>query len=289
MFKLLGNKKLLVLLAALIFFIAIMGLTLGQRDRIVGNTTWPEKFVKDTVSWVQGLMYKPAAAVAGLFEDIRNMRVVYEENRVLRGMLAEYARDRARLNALDHENKRLMQALSFTEAQRQRNDYVYHIAHVVAENPDPFNRTLRINLGETDGIALNWAVVTPDGLIGRIVAVEPFFSTVQLITSTDDDVYGSKAIAATALGKESAYGIIESYDFTEQVLLMTKISQDDPLTVGDIVVSSGKGQVFPKGVVIGEVISREVGESGITETAKIRPGADFTNLWEVFVIEVPGM
>ena len=52
LFRLLGNKKLILLLACLIVFIAIMGLTLGERK----NITWPEKFVKDTVSFTQRLI-----------------------------------------------------------------------------------------------------------------------------------------------------------------------------------------------------------------------------------------
>jgi rod shape-determining protein MreC len=134
------------------------------------------------------------------------------------------------------------------------------------------------------------AVTTVDGLIGRVVRVAPFHSTVQLITNLNDKANNTKSIAATVLGNEEAsFGIIQSYDRAEGVLLMTKISQDDPLKVGDIIVSSGLGQVFPKGLVIGEVVEREVGEFGITHVAKIKPAADFSRLYEVFVVEMPEM
>lgn len=285
MFKL-GNKKLFVLLLCFIIFIAIMGLTLEERV----NTTWTEKFVVDTVSWTQGLFYKPAGYVAGFFKDIKKLNTVYEENKVLKRTLSQYARDRARLNTLEYENERLMEALQFTEKQKGMNDYTFRIAQVVSYSTDPFNHTLRINLGLQDQIHENMAVATPDGLIGRIMRVTEFHSTVQLISNIDEQTINTKAIAATVQGKEHiSYGIIENYDEKDGVLLMTKIEQDDPLEVGDVVVTSGIGQVFPKGVVLGTVSSREVGEYGITHTAKIKPAAQLDHLREVFVIEVPEM
>lgn len=283
MFKL-GNKKLFVLLLSFIIFIALMGLTMDDR----GQPSWPEKFLLDTVSWTQGVLYKPAAGIAGFFEDVRNLRNVYEENKVLKRTIARYAQDRARLNTLEYEYARLQEALNFTEAQKEMNNYTFHIAQVVAYSTDPYNHTLRINLGLRDGIAENMAVATTEGLIGRTTRVSEFHATVQLISNTDEQTNDTKAIAATVEGKEHiSYGIIEKYDPIEEVLYMSKISQDDPLAVDDIVVSSGLGQVFPKGIVIGTVISRDVGEYGITHMAKVKPAAQLHHIREVFVIEVP--
>lgn len=287
-FKLLGNKKLFFLLLALVFFIAVMGLTLIQRDRIVENSSWPVRILKDTVSWTQGLFFKPAQSIAGFFEDVYRLRIVYEENEALRRTVANYAKDRARLNMLEAENERLKEMLEFTERQKEMNNYRYHIAQVVAINSDPYNETIRVNLGSKDGVELDWAVTTADGLIGQVVAVEPFYSTVQLITNIDDRLPGGRAIAATVLGQEEhSFGIIQSYDRSEGVLLMTRISQEDPLKAGDIVVTSGLGERFPQGLLIGVVEEREVGEYGITHTAKIRPFARFNQLREVFLVEVP--
>lgn len=261
-----------------------MGLSLDDRVK----TTWPEKFITDVVSWTQGLLYKPAAKIAGFFEDIRNLKQVYEENKVLKHTLALYARDRALLNTLEYENERLMEMLNFTEAQKKLNNYTWHVAQVVAYSTDPYNHTLRINLGAQDGIVDNMAVATTQGLIGRTIRVSEFHSIVQLISNIDEQTNDTKAIAATVEGKEHvSYGIIEKYDPEEGVLYMTKISQDDPLAVNDIVVTSGLGQVFPKGIVIGTVVERDVGEYGITHVAKIKPAAELGRIREVFVIEVP--
>ncbi|CAM3502127.1 rod shape-determining protein MreC [Marinicrinis lubricantis] len=261
-----------------------MGITYLKRE----NPTWPEKFLNDSVSWVQGLFYKPASSISSFFEDLGKIDELYEENKVLKQTLAFYARDVARLNALEDENKRLKENLAFTERQKSRDNYTYRIARVVADSPDVYNATIKIDLGEKDGIEVDMAVVTVDGLVGRIERVTPFYSHVQLITELNNTSTRYKAIAATVEGKESdSFGTIENYDMSDGLLYMTKIKQSDPIQDGDVVVTSGLGGVFPEGLRIGTVKSSDVGEFGLTRTAKIEPFADFNHLKEVFVVEVP--
>lgn len=286
MFKFMGNKRLFLLLAAIMFFIAIMGFSLSVR----GGATWPEKFVADTTAFAQSLIYKPVRSVAGFFEDVRRLKTVYEENQALRLTLSQYARDTARLNDLEAQNERLKEALAFTERQRLANQYTYRIAEVVSESPDRYNRVIRINLGERDGIQLDMAVMTVDGLIGRIVRVSPFTSNVQLITDLNGEEGGVRGIAATVQGGESeSFGIIEDFNPENGTLLMTKIEQSDPLKVGDTIVTSGLGELFPEGIVIGTVREKSVGVYGLTYTATIEPAAKFSHLREVFVVEVPNL
>ena len=287
MFKLLGNKRLFILLFALIFFIAVMGLTMRNRESV----TWPEKFITDSLTWTQSLISKPAASIAGFFRDIGNLRTVYEENRALKQTLAFYARDVARLNTLERENARLREALQFTERQKSMDNYTYRIARVISFSTDPFNDTIRIDLGSEDGIKENMAVVSPLGLVGRIGRVSPFHSTVELITNMDPGNADSSAISATVRGKEDAtFGIIDTYDREANVLHMSKIELEDPLAVGDVVVTTGFGGIYPPGLTIGTVLSRETEKFGtITHTAEVRPAAEFSplKLREVFVVEVP--
>src|SRR5690554_2002669 len=139
-----------------------MGLTLGERKII----TWPEKFVKDTVSFTQSLFYKPASATASFFENIASINNVYEENKALKRKLSDYAQDAVRLNILEDRVGPLEDALLFTERQKKANRYIWHFAEVVSASPDPFDQTININLGEKDGVRENMAVATVEGLIG---------------------------------------------------------------------------------------------------------------------------
>jgi rod shape-determining protein MreC len=279
-----GNKRLIFLLSGLVCFFILMGLTLGNRAQM----TMPEKFVKDTVSWTQGLFYRPAAYIAGFFEDIRQLSVIYEENKTLKLTLTQYARDTQKLNELEAQNKVLKDALGFTERQKQANNYKYRMAEVVTVNADPFNNTLSINLGQKDGIKKDMAVMTIDGLVGRINEVSEFYSNVQLLTEINDTDSNSKAIAVTVKGRESqSFGMIESFDVKTGNLVMNKVDQADPMQVGDTVITSGLGLVFPSGIEIGKIVSIGLGEFGITHKVLVEPKASFRHIREVYVVEVP--
>jgi rod shape-determining protein MreC len=292
LFKLMGNKKLLMLLFFLIVFIALMGLTIQSREKL----TWPEMFVKDSVSWTQGLFIKPARYVRGWVDDISHLRLTYEENKVLRSRLSQYAIDTMKLNLIEGENKDLKNLLAFTERQKLADKYIYHVAEVVAVSPDPYSNIININLGLKDGIKINMAVVSAEGLIGRVTRVDNFYSTVQRLIDIDDESISitpnTKAISATVKGNEASFGIIEKAEINEvnpalKRLVMTKIDQSDLLKVGDTIITSGMGQIFPKGIVIGKVISKEPGDFGINYKALIEPAADFNHLRYVMVVEVP--
>ncbi len=276
------NKRLFILMIGLILFIALMGFTFG-RNRL----TWPEKFVSDAIGTVQGVFYRPVGAVADFFRDLGRLSDVYKENELLRQTVAQYTQDQIRFNMLEAENKRLQEELNFTDRQKELDNYRYLIAQVVGSTSNPYEKTIKINLGSRDGVKPDMAITTVDGLVGIVSRVSTFTSTVKLITDLDENSSAGMPISATVLGKETqSFGIIE-YDEESGKLQMTKIDERDPLTLGDKVITSGLGNVFPKGIIIGTVDSRQVGDFGLTHTAVITPAAKFDHLREVFVVVVP--
>jgi rod shape-determining protein MreC len=268
----------------LIVSIAVMGFTLG-RTRL----TWPEKFLNDAFGSVQGALYRPAAAVADFFGDLGRLSDVYKENRELRRTVAQYARERAAYNFVEAENERYKEALGFTERQKQLYDYRYRIAQIVGISSNPVDRTIKINLGSRDGIQTDMAVTTTDGsLVGLVSRVSEFTSTVEPITNMDIASDSSVQIAATVYGKEKeSFGIIDSYDSNTGMLQMSKIDENDPMAPGDQVITSGLGLVFPRGILIGTLVDRQVGDFGLTQKATVKPAANFDHLREVFVVVVP--
>ncbi|PCL92363.1 rod shape-determining protein MreC [Paenibacillus lautus] len=280
LFKLLGNKRLFIMLIGLVAFIAIMGFTLGPR----ASLSWPEKFVKDTVGFVQSVFYKPAAYIAGFFEDVRNMKGIYEENEELRRAVAQYSRESASYNNMKANYEALKDQLNFTENQKNRDKYEYRTAQVLSVNSDPNNRTLVIDLGERDGVRVNMSVTTVDGMVGIISSVSNFTSTVKLLTTMDAQDPNPQPISVTAIGKEDkTFGVVESYDEKTNTLLMTRITEDDPIKPKDKIISSGAGGVIPQGLIIGEVKSVQVSQYGQSRTATIEPAAKFDD-WKYLII-----
>ncbi|MDO7906886.1 rod shape-determining protein MreC [Paenibacillus sp. JX-17] len=284
LFKLLGNKRLFILLIALVVFIALMGFTLGNR----ASLSWPEKFAKDTVGFVQNLFYRPASHIAGFFKDIGNLSEVYEENERLKIMEANYTRDQIKYSSLKEDNDRLQEDLNFTQMQKSKYNYDYRIAQVTSVNTDPNTKTLTIDIGSRDGVKTGMAVTSIQGLVGTISRVSNFTSTVRLLTTLDEKDSTSDAIAATVVGGENdSFGMIESYDRSSQMFRMTRIPVDDKIKKGDQIMSSGIGVDFPKYMLIGTVEKVTVSSMGLSKTALVKPAASFVDWKELFVVFTP--
>lgn len=282
MFKLFSNKRLFILLITLMLFIVVMGFSLATRK----NLSWTENFLRDTTGFVQKMFYKPAGYVAGLFEDIGNLKDLAKENEELKILAAQYARDKAQYNFIKAQNERLEYQWKFTEEQKKLYKYEYHIAQVISQTTEPSNSTIVIDLGSRDGVRPNMSVISVDGLIGVISQVSNFTSTVKLMTMMDtNDPNSQPPIAATALNKEDkTFGMIESYNPETNRLLMTKIPPGDPVAKDDVIISSGIGGLYPRGLTIGTVESVDVGEFGLTSTAIIKPSAQFQDWKELIVV-----
>ncbi|MGU3473020.1 rod shape-determining protein MreC [Paenibacillus sp. D51F] len=264
-----------------ILFIAVIGVSISNRSGL----TAPEKFLRDTTGFVQQWFYKPAGYMAGFFQDIGNLRAMHEENEQLRMTVAAYTRDKVKFNAMEQTNQSLQELLHFTEAQKKINDYKFLFAQVIAVSPDPYNQTLTINLGSKNGVKEKMAVITDEGMVGIISKVSEVTSTIMPLLELNDQAPG---ISATALGKQKqSFGIVSSYNKETQMLQMTKIAADDPMTKGDTILTSGLNNVYPEGMVIGTVESIQDSDFGLTKTASIKLAADFDHLSEVLVVQKP--
>jgi rod shape-determining protein MreC len=269
------RRRLIAMLLSLIVLVTIMGITLKDRP----FPTWPERFIRDSFSIIQQVLYKPAYAVAGFFEDIQEMNLIYEENRVLKQNLEQFAQITAELHELKHENGQLREMIGIQESKI--SDYKLRVAEVVSRSPDRWNHTLIIDKGTKDGIAPNMAVITPKGYIGRIQSVSNFSSQVELVT----DIERGNHIGAIIQDEEHIYGVVEGYDPTNNWLIMRKIPMQSEIEPNHLVITSGLGGIIPKGLVLGEVISVNTDDQYLTKEAYIKPNADFQQLEKVFVVE----
>ncbi len=164
MFNWMRNRRMFVLMIVFIVFVAVMGFSIGDRKKL----SWPENFVLDSSAFVQEWFYRPAGYLAGLFKDVANLHDVYKENEQLRIAAAAYARDSIKFNYIEKKNIELEEALKFTKRQKSLYDYKYLIAQVVAVSNNPYDETIRINLGSKDGIRVNMVVITTQGKGGLV-------------------------------------------------------------------------------------------------------------------------
>lgn len=266
------NKRLIVLLVSIILLVALIGISLKERNSL----SWPEQFIKDTVGVVERVFQKPANYVAGFFENVEDVKRTYEENKKLKAKLDSTANLSAVVKNLDDENKKLRE---LTGKEKSRGDYTEVQASVVSRNPDKWYDLVGIDKGAQQGIKKDMAVVTPKGLVGRVKSVSQFTSSVELLSSMSR----TNRVSAIVQGQENIFGLIEGYDKEKQLLLFTKISSDATVEKDQLVVTSGLGDIFPKGLAIGKIVDVQPDPYGLTKTAYVKPSADLNDVEHIIV------
>ncbi|PRO64894.1 rod shape-determining protein MreC [Alkalicoccus urumqiensis] len=270
-----SNRRLIVLLVCLIFLVGLVGYSLNQNRAL----SWPEQFVSDAVGTVQSVFSRPAYWLSSSFDGIGDLQNLYEENQMLKAHLDDYASQRAELSQLRRRNEELE---GMFDMRDDLLDYSAQEAVVIHRSPDRWNQLVGINLGAQDGIEEDMAVITSQGLIGKISRVSQFSSSVQLLS--DQDVTNRISAMATG-GNQSIYGFIEGIDDESGLLRFTKIDVDVEVEPGQTVTTSGLGGVFPDALEIGEIVDVQSDEFGLSQTALVEPSADFYHLDYVMVID----
>lgn len=268
------NKRLIMLLVSIIVLVALIGFSLREREKL----SWPEQFVKDSTSWVQSLVSRPAHYVAGFFENLQDLQNTYQENKELKTRLNDMARLEAKVYSLEKDNEELQEILDKKDSLA---DYEPKQAVVIARSPERWNELVIINKGTSDGIEKNMAVITARGLIGKVKSTTPFSSTVQLVSAIDP----TNRIAAVLQGEIELHGTIEGYDRERELLLLKGLPYDAKVEKGQNVITSGLGGVFPKALPIGKVVKVEPDEFGLNQTAYLKPESNLYDLEHVMVVK----
>jgi rod shape-determining protein MreC len=266
------NKRLIVLLVSIILLVALIGISLKERQKL----TWPEQFIKDTIGVAERVFEKPAHAVAGFFQNIKDIKLTYEENKVLKAKLDKYAELSSKVGELSKENEELRSILGKKETLR---DYNPLQATIIGRNPDKWYDLVAIDKGAQQGVKKDMAIITEKGLIGKVKSVSQFTSTVELLSSLNR----TNRISAFVQDDAAIFGLIEGYDKEKQALIFTKIPSDAKVKKDQIVVTSGLGGIFPRGLVIGTIVDVTPDDYGLTQTAYVKPAADLNDINNVMV------
>jgi rod shape-determining protein MreC len=199
-----------------------------------------------------------------LLNTRRDNLALLEQNR-------ELVRTISVLREAEQENRRLRALLDFRESRSIQT----LVARVIAKDVSSEYRAIRINRGESDGIRQNMAVITAEGIVGRVLRTTD--KTADVVTVLD------LLSAVDAIVERSrARGVIEG--LTDEVCQLKFALRTDDIEPGDLLITSGLGGVFPKGVPIGTVSKVNRKSYGISQEVEVRPRVDFTRLEEVLVV-----
>ncbi len=209
--------------------------------------------------------------VVGFYENYISLWKTRKENGELIDENRKLVNTILNLRELEQENLRFRNLLQFKETFKV--DTV--VARMIAKDVSTDFRTIRINRGKSSGIAPNMAVVNAEGVVGRVLRVNE--ETSDVVTILDP----LSAIDAYIL-RSRVRGIVEGLSDT---LCQLKFAlRVDDILPGDLLLSSGLGGNFPKGVPVGTVIKVTRKSYGITQKVEVRPSVDFSKVEEVMVV-----
>ncbi|HKJ04920.1 MAG TPA: rod shape-determining protein MreC [Geopsychrobacteraceae bacterium] len=168
------------------------------------------------------------------------------------------------------ENQRLRRLLDFVD----KIDRPALPARVIAEDLSSWARTVVIDKGSEVGIRDGLPVVVAEGVVGRVIKTASNSARVLLITDA------SSAIASL-VQRTRTRGVARGLGGN---LTLDYAKREDNLQIDDLLVTSGMGGVFPKGLVVGRVVLAEQGSFGLFQRVEVSPAADFSRLEEVLVL-----
>lgn len=261
----------LVVLLALNFGL----MTWNARDAASGQPVikaWAQSALSPAQRVTTGL----GGAGLGFFRGLAEMRNARAENETLRDRLAQAENEVRDAKAVRDENERLKKLLDFT----QEVSYRAIPARIVARDPSVWFNSLIINRGTTSGVDLDMPVVTPEGIVGRIVGVGPVSAQVMLIT----DERSAAGAAVGQLGQSNAIGSVRGFG-KNGLLEMRYVSGLETVNVGDYVVTTGQDRIYPPGLNVGTVVEVKPGTTTTPHTIYVRPGARLESLQEVAVLD----
>ena len=233
--------------------------------------TWAQSLFTPVQSATSGV----GGAGVGFFRRLTDMRQAQAENETLRQRLAEAENGLREARQARDENERLKKLLDFTK------DVTYQSipARVVARDPSVWFNSLIINRGSTSGVDLDMPVVTPEGIVGRVVGVGPVSAQVMLIT----DERSAAGAVVGQLGQSNALGSVRGFG-KNGLLEMRYVSGLETVNVGDYVVTTGQDRIYPPGLNVGTVVEVVPGSATTPHIIRVKPGARLDSLQEVAVL-----
>jgi rod shape-determining protein MreC len=257
---------LLVFQLGLMAFDARDGVTKQRMIRV-----WAQALISPFQSAASGV----GGAGSGFFQWFGNLRHAAAENVQLKQRVEQMEGELSQLRANRDENERLKALLDFKE----QSQYQIVTARVISRDPSVWFDTVTINRGSSSGLELNMPVVTPSGIVGRVITLSPWTAQVMLIT----DERAAAGAVVGQLGQSNAHGSVKGLG-QNGLLEMRYVSGLEVVNPGDYVLTTGQDSIYPPGLNVGEVVEVKPGTATVPLTIYIKPGARLNALEEVAVL-----
>lgn len=201
---------------------------------------------------------------------------LYEQNKMLRNEVEQLRGINLQANEALAENERLRTMIGYQHSARQ---FDFVAARVIGRESETWSSMIVIDRGTLNGIQNDMPVVTPQGLVGRVVEAGPNSSKVQLILDPRSSV---GTIVQRAESRVT--GIVQGDMDNPTMPQMVNIPKNADVVEGDVIVTSGFGGIYPKGIIVGLVSSLKNDDGGLLKIGVLESAVDFQKLEDVMVI-----
>lgn len=268
-----SNKKLIGWVIGIIMALALIMYSITYGSNIVTQG------VNDVTNILGRLVSYPANSINDFIDSVNDLSNTYQENQSLKQKIDTIHELEVQLSELKRDNQKMKETLKL---QDTLNDYTLVNATVIARNPDTWRDVITINKGSNDGIQPQMSVMSDNGLVGKVMDVNPTSARVALLSNADNTLVRVAAMIQNE--KEPIYGTITGYDDKTNMLVMSQIQATQDIKVGDKVVTSGLGGISPNSLYIGTVEEVAMDRFGLYKEVKIRPAADTNDVRYVTVV-----
>ncbi|MBF0444264.1 MAG: rod shape-determining protein MreC [Magnetococcales bacterium] len=257
----------LMLTVALVLLLSLRFYEPGQHKLISDR-------MLDIVGPLQKVVLSPLVAYRHVQTRISELKQLDYDNQHMKAELRHLRHLGSQLEELKQENARLMKLLNIP----YRPDFQRISARVIGDSSSVFARSLLINVGKAEGVFPNAIVIVPEGLLGRVVRVGSHTSLVLTLLDLNSRV---PVLVQRTRDRGLATG------FNGRKLHLEFISKEAEIKVDDLIVTSGTGEGFPKGLVVGRVEKLSTGGNGLFRQLTVMPVVDFDHVEDVAILMVP--
>lgn len=274
--KMIPKKYVVVMIIILIILILIIFSFTLKDDRKLNPV---ESFLKDGLVYTEKVVTYPFNYISNKISEYKKLKSVNKDNAVLETSID-------RVSSIESENIELRRQLNKLKEELNIDytlvDYEYLNATVVSRNVGFWYNTITIDKGSYNGVEKDMVVINSKGLIGRIIRTSAFTSDIRLITTSDTN---NKISVHISNGDNNLYGLINNYNYSDNLLEVEGISNTKDVTIGDYVYTSGLGGIFPSGILIGTVSEISTDSYDLAKVIKVVPSADFTDINYVSILK----
>ena len=232
-------------------------------------------WAQTAADFVQSPVTTVTSSVSGYFGSIANLRGAQDQNDALKQRVQELEVELKAKEDLATENQRLNALLNLQE----KTKYKVLNARIIGRDPSVWFDSSIVNRGSLDGVKLNMPVVTNGGLLGRVTAVGPLTSQVDLVTR---DKSGVGAVVGEIAGS-NALGVVIGTSKSE-LIEMRYVPGSAEVQVGQVVYTTGQDGIYPAGLKVGEIVEVESGSATTPHRIMIRPSAGIGSMQEVGIL-----